>query len=57
MAWIREVLKVRQVGNSLVITLPKALNKLLRWKRGDRVMLKTTGDGNVEITREGGKAK
>lgn len=49
---MREVVKVRAVGNSLVITLPKSLNKWLKWMRGDRVMVKIVSSNEVLISKE-----
>ena len=43
-------LKVRKVGNSLGVTLPKEVLKRLHLKDGDKVFLVEAPDGSYRIT-------
>ena len=52
------VLKVRELGNCLVLTLPKSIRTAFRIKAGGRVTLSQTADGfNVKIGAPPGAAK
>lgn len=43
-------LKVRKIGNSLGVTLPKEVLKRLHLKEGDKVFLVEAPDGSYRIT-------
>ncbi len=43
-------LKVRKVGNSLGVTLPREVLKRLHLKDGDKIFLVETPDGSYRIT-------
>jgi len=49
---MREIVNVRKVGASVVITLPSSILKEVDIREGDRVMLETVGKDQVNIKRE-----
>lgn len=48
----REIVKVRKLGQCLIITLPKLILESAHLRAGDRVMIETAKDGKLIISRE-----
>lgn len=44
--------KIRKIGSSYAVTIPKSLMDALRWKPGDQVDLEIIGVGAVKISKE-----
>lgn len=53
----REIVKVRKVGECIVITLPLSILQTTDLKKGDRVMIESHDDGNIIISKEPGIKK
>ncbi len=47
------VVKVRKVGQTMCVTLPKELAESACIKKGDRIMVSTRRKGVVKLWREG----
>ena len=49
---MREIVNVRKVGGSVVVTLPSSILSEVDIKEGDRVMLETVGKDQINVKRE-----
>lgn len=49
---MREIVNVRKVGGSVVVTLPSSILSEVDIREGDRVMLETVGKDQINIKRE-----
>ena len=49
---LREIVNVRKVGGSIVVTLPSSILSEVSIREGDRVMLETVGKNLIKIKRE-----
>lgn len=49
---MREIVNVRKVGGSVVVTLPSSILGEVDIREGDRVMLETVGKDQINIKRE-----
>jgi antitoxin component of MazEF toxin-antitoxin module len=49
---VREILNVRQIGNTLVVTIPKSLLQAVPLKAGRRVLLSTFGSKRIPTSHE-----
>jgi antitoxin component of MazEF toxin-antitoxin module len=46
--------RVRQIGNSDGLTLPRMLLEALGWQRGDVLLLRAAGDGRLTVEKQHG---
>ena len=49
---MREIVNVRKVGGSIVVTLPSSILNTVDIREGDRVMLETIGKDQINMKRE-----
>ena len=49
---MRQILKIRQVGLTLVLTIPRDMVKELGWKVGDKVMITKQNDQSLRVQGE-----
>lgn len=43
--------KLRQVGDSLVVTIPKAIVESLNWNKSDEIEILVTGMRSLQLTK------
>ncbi len=44
-------MKLRQVGNTLIVTIPKRVAEAMDWKEGDEVQVRIAGKDVLRISK------
>ena len=47
-----KVVKLRKVGDSLVVTIPKDIAEALNWQHGDKIEIVITGIRSIQLTKQ-----
>jgi len=47
-----KVVKLRKVGDSLVVTVPKDIAEALNWQYGDKIEIMITGVRSIQLTKQ-----
>jgi len=47
-----KIVKLRKVGDSLVVTIPKDIAEALNWSVGDRINIEVTGINSLTIRKK-----
>jgi len=47
-----KVVKLRRVGYSLVVTIPKDIAEALNWQPNDKIEIVVTGVRSIQLTRQ-----
>jgi len=47
-----KVVKLRRVGSSLVVTIPKDIAEALNWQVNDKIEIVVTGVRSIQLTKQ-----
>ncbi len=46
-------MKLRRVGNTLIVTIPKRVAEAMGWNEGDEVQVQISGWGVLRLSKDG----
>ena len=47
-----KIVKLRKVGDSLVVTIPKDIAEALNWQLNDKIEMVVTGVRSIQLTKQ-----